>query len=247
MNAEMVRLEALDQFRQAEEAMMSILSMPEAFETTSEIPDRNLSHRLARDELLERLADRYSVDRNEIIERNKLIFPYIDSSQSAAESKLNGSYQIGVRYIGDPLLIPQVSGFVHTSLMTETEQERAFGVDFLLEFDPDDESFDLVESDDDADCRMVSGIAAVQQSIRVMLGTQPGRLIDYKAFGLPVQPGKKMDMFQINLDRFKLQQALMLDSRVSQARVTQIKGKNGAYQYEYEITLKDGQSFKDIL
>jgi len=253
------RFEYLANFREGEMALISIMAIPESFQETATeesvnvrdygiMPDRNVRHRIARDETLERIAFHYGVDRSAIVSRNKLSYPHIDSERTSEEAKDLGVYDYDVCYINETILIPTSDKTfpVNTVLSDDTGAQKEFGTDFYLHIDEDGD-YDWKENNTESDVMYVYGLNAVTQSINVTFKTPLRRLLDFPFLGNPVVAGRKMDTFQVNMDRFGIRRAVLYDTRVGSVVVSQVSGGHGAYQYKFVAKLKNGQELEDYI
>ena len=71
------RIQALADFRESEMVFLSLLNAPGAFDKSI---SRNVSvYKIQRGDRIERIAARFGVSVNEIVELNKLEYPFVDT------------------------------------------------------------------------------------------------------------------------------------------------------------------------
>lgn len=244
------RLLNMQEFRESEKVILSILAMPEVFDKTPEeeiqqIGDSpsagkyNTNYRLGRDESLERIAVKYGVTRGQIITRNRLEYPYLQTEKQASD-RIDGDNP-NIRYAGESILIPTTSsdGFEKDNNLQQTVWEKEFGIDFLVDHDTETDTMDFLENEEGTDVQMVFGPLMVKQGVNTMLTTKRKRLVDFPFYGNPTRFGHKMDIFRIGFDRVQLRNSILLDDRLTYVMVNRIKSSKGVVDYFWSAQIRD--------
>lgn len=259
--SEDARIESLWKFREAELAIVQLVSSPELFK--SDISDSkstvsvkadpmrfNRIHTLKQYESLEMIAYQYGVSSEEIIKRNNLTFPYLDTTITRKEStsmiQSEDQDPIGqVLYVGDSLLIPSSNELDFIDIQEDAESigEKIYGSDLKL-INLGDDEFDLCINSDQTDLAVIGGINGVKQSLDIMLNNS-NFIIDYPRYRNPLTPGKKTSPFRIAYEKIVLLRSILLDLRISSAQIYRITIKQGIATYLYKAFLRDkGEFFK---
>jgi len=244
------RLQNMQEFRDSEKTILSILAMPEVFDKTPEeeiqqignIPSGgkyNTIYKLGRDESLERIAVKYAVTQGQIITRNRLEYPYLQTEKQASDRV--DSDNPNIKYAGESILIPTTSfgGFEKDNSLQQTIWEKEFGVDFLVDHDTETGTMDFLEEEDGSDVQIIYGPSMVAQGINTMLSTKRNRFIDFPFYGNSTRFGQKMDIFRIGFDRVQLRNSILLDDRLTYVRVDRITTKKGVVEYVWSAQIRD--------
>lgn len=218
------RIQALADFRESEMVFLSLLNAPGAFDKSI---SRNVSvYKIQRGDRIERIAARFGVSVNEIVELNKLEYPFVDTELKKTVKNVAGT--------GDELMIPASIGMDSTTLVQEDIEDKKYGTDFLFDFD----SGDLIMNDSDTDVVMTRGIPMIVQQIKIMLSTKAGRLLDFPSYGNPLRIGRVQNAWRISLDKINLVNALKTDARINSAHVERVSGSgSGDVEYTWRVQI----------
>jgi len=228
---EIERIENLADFRTSEMAFISLLSAPELFEPDADQTGKyNIVYRINRGDRIERVANRYKKTVQDIVDRNNLQYPFIDSSKKVSDNP-------SVKVAGEEILIPTDSPrVVQSSLKQESLEDRKYGTDWKFDF----ELGDLVINDSDSDVEMTRTVDMIVQQLQIMLETPSGRLIDFPGYGKPLKRGHLSNMWNIALDKINVLNAINSDSRIRSAVINTVSGEGqGDLFFQWEASIID--------
>lgn len=235
------RIERLESYRNNELNMIAVLAVEDAFDKklSNNVSKKfNVNHKIERGDRIERLANKYKVTVEEIVERNSLEYPYIDTTKTKQDRVEH--HNPSILFVGETLLIPvDIQEGLKKKTTLANDQYSYFGNDFLVKRDKSSDLYDLVVNDDDSDFKFVSGPEQVEQNCYIMLDTPAGRFIDFPMYGNALKNGNKMDIFTINFDRMRLKTAIEIFKMLTAVEVYQISVLQGVVNYYWKAKIRN--------
>jgi LysM repeat protein len=224
---EMERIQTLADFRETEMSVLALLNAPGMFQNVK--TRNNVMYAVQRGDRIERIAKKFNVSVQDIVDLNRLQYPFVDS-----EIKIPNP---GVAVAGQEIMIPTTAGIMESVTMRQVDiEDRKYGTDLEFDF----EAGDLIINDSDSDCAMIRGASMIVQQFRIMFLTRVGRLIDFPFYGNPLRIGQLQNAWNIAMDKINMLNALYTDRRIKSASVNSVSGDGlGGTNYQWTVQIGD--------